>query len=1709
MSSRGLVFRFVGFCLLLGLLCAAPVVAQDYEIVAVGPAPVAVESASNICFTVELRQVARAPGPATVNWSTESLSAGGGDYISVTSQSLSLLNVGDQATGCVDLSDDSTWEEDEQFAVVLSNPSGALRGTASILMTITDDDSRTITSVTSPGALAVTEGNPISADFSISPGPGPEFKVFYHLEPGTASPGADYTDLQPGSMTVPAGNTFFSININTTDDDAVEDDETFTIVVDGVSHPAYTLTPFSEQATISDNDQVSVVIRSASAQEHNPPDPQEFLRFRVEADRADHPDIQLIVNYGNVSAQSQDYIPQIADGGIFVLEAGLLAKDLLVEVKNDNTLEGPESFQVGLTAQTPAPWLNVSSTPAVGHILDDDSAPPTTVFFGSGPTSSTTEGVGSGVPIEANGMGPTDTVFVEWQFVSGSAERGVDFSDGSGSHTFSGGFGPNATFNPTFGATQDSLWEGDETFTIRIVEVIGAELVGPAEHTFTIVDDDLPNLAVVVGQVVEGTSGTTTKLPVRLELDGTPPAGESVDVTWTLTLGTGLGQASAADVIDPVNPQLVTMTNRVHSFEIEIFADDRDEPALETFDINLSAIGVASFPSSVQAGILDDDDKTVVTIGNATQSEDQAFIKFPVTISPAVDFEIDVDYYTEDRTATGGSDYTARTPSTGGHHKISAGALNAEIAVPLLDDTDVEGDEQFFIRISEINTATGGDDFIVLANVEALGTILDVETIVPVSLSVTDQVVDEQEGMVTTLELPIFFDADPAACSFITYKTVNGSAVAGEDFEGFTGRSVEVCPGPVRGIDSGAFLTVDIFHDGIDEPGAETMQLEITNWNPTYLDVPVPVIDVTINDIDPVAAALPVLTVGDVELTEGDSGTQVLEFDLVVTGIPSPGASVDFQTVDGTAKAPLDYTARAGTQPLGAGSNKVAVQVRSDTAVEPNESFELVLSNPQGVTLGAGADRATGLIKNDDTNPGPAPPPPPPSPPPTTSVLTVSPVEVLEGDAGGTPVEVKVSLSPAATSLVTVDWALESGSAMANSDFRGTSGSVSFAPGQSERVIMLEVIADTQREAIESFTVVLSNPQGATLGSSRATVTILDDDQDLPVLTVELPASVDESARRLGARLLLSGDSAGPVDVQLRALSMSAVAGQDFEGRTETVSWGAGQTGERIVRVGILDDYLAEGDEKFMVEVTLLTGDTAQFAGSGGAVTIKDDDRAVRLVAEETELSSKVGEQVTLAVRAIDANDQGIGNAEIEWSTEVATIETGTLTRSDSRGDSEQRVRMPTLPGMVTVTARLAGREHDRNSAATVQFQVSVRGNLGDHFGDDQPDEDSIADALDEACVDPEATMAELCDYLYTLPTVGATRSAVAAITPTGLPIKGDVALASSRTQMQNVTQRQTALRTGNAPSGVSGLGFDIQGQGVSAGQLDQGLDSWEAEGAAETRAVDRALEEVRTEAGIASEQDSENEQDGDRSGDANYLLDERGESRLGWFVNGRISIGEHERTAVEPGYDIGTRGVTAGLDWKWKRSYIGTALGYIDSRTDIGHDDGRLETSGATLSVYSGAQFGRFYADGALSYGSLTFDSRRRIELPLAWNGRTVYYADGSADAEQWSLNGGLGYDFQLGRLDTSGFVRATSSRVEIDGFTEGGNTGLEVSVAAQTIESTIGEIGLETALPVSKSWGIMNPVARVSWFHEFENDSRGIPGTFVVDTSAQQFRS
>jgi hypothetical protein len=116
-----------------------------------------------------------------------------------------------------------------------------------------------------------------------------------------------------------------------------------------------------------------------------------------------------------------------------------------------------------------------------------------------------------------------------------------------------------------------------------------------------------------------------------------------------------------------------------------------------------------------------------------------------------------------------------------------------------------------------------------------------------------------------------------------------------------------------------------------------------------------------------------------------------------------------------------------------------------------------------------------------------------------TPSLSIDDVVVREGNAGTATLSFPVSLSVASSTAVSVRYATSDGTAKQPTDYMPTSGTLTFAPGETLKSIAVGVVGDRAVEQDETFIVTLSDPVNALIARGTATGAITNDDTGPPV----------------------------------------------------------------------------------------------------------------------------------------------------------------------------------------------------------------------------------------------------------------------------------------------------------------------------------------------------------------------------------------------------------------------------------------------------------------------------------------------------------------------------------------------------------------------------------------------------------------------------------
>lgn len=221
------------------------------------------------------------------------------------------------------------------------------------------------------------------------------------------------------------------------------------------------------------------------------------------------------------------------------------------------------------------------------------------------------------------------------------------------------------------------------------------------------------------------------------------------------------------------------------------------------------------------------------------------------------------------------------------------------------------------------------------------------------SISVHEAVVVEGNSGTTQATFVVALSGPASQPVSFTFATANGTATAGSDYVATSGGPVTFAVGEVE-----KPIVVLVNGDTVDET-QETFFLDISNVQNATVSSSRG--NGFINDDDG-----PTISINDVSITEGNSGTKAATFTLTLSGSSVESIAIRVTTSPGTATASTDYTS-VNTAVIfnpGTATRTLDVAIAGDTNPESNETFSVNLSEPFGTTIADG--EGAGTIIDDD-----------------------------------------------------------------------------------------------------------------------------------------------------------------------------------------------------------------------------------------------------------------------------------------------------------------------------------------------------------------------------------------------------------------------------------------------------------------------------------------------------------------------------------------------------------------------------------------------------------------------------------------------------------------------------------------------------------------------------------------------------------------------
>lgn len=355
-----------------------------------------------------------------------------------------------------------------------------------------------------------------------------EVRVDYFTRELTATAGQDF-EAAAGTLIFPSGTTNRVVTLRVLDDALVELDEQFQLVltngVDTVPGPPLTV-------TVLDNDPPAVRL-AADQFSGNEGDGQALVSVVLSAASGRPVSVAYAATNGTATA-GLDYV---AVTGVLEFAPGQTQRHLPVPVLDDALDELTETVEVRLFNPTNA----VLAAPATAVLEIRDNDPPT-VNFGAA-AYAVSESAGSvSLPVTLS-KPSSQTIFVDYATVGGTATPGQDFVAASGTLIFSPG---QTNRSVVITLLNDALGEPDETFEVRLNGLVNALPGERLRASVTMLDDDRLTLQVV---------GWSAETGFRLRALGTPGGRVRLEVspdlvTWE-ALATGDNPDGVVEFTDP------------------------------------------------------------------------------------------------------------------------------------------------------------------------------------------------------------------------------------------------------------------------------------------------------------------------------------------------------------------------------------------------------------------------------------------------------------------------------------------------------------------------------------------------------------------------------------------------------------------------------------------------------------------------------------------------------------------------------------------------------------------------------------------------------------------------------------------------------------------------------------------------------------------------------------------------------------------------------------------------------------------------------------------------------------------------------------------------------------------------------------------------------------------------------------------------------
>ncbi len=336
---------------------------------------------------------------------------------------------------------------------------------------------------------------------------------------------------------------------------------------------------------------------------------------------------------------------------------------------------------------------------------------------------------------------------------------------------------------------------------------------------------------------------------------------------------------------------------------------------------------------------------STLAISDATVTEGDAGtvnLTFTVTKTLLHNKTVAVQYATSNGTAIAGTDYTA----TSGTLVFSPSEVSKTITVAVTGDLNIELDEALSVTLSNPVDA-------IIIDATGTGTIVNDDYGLTLQSSLT---VTEGNSGTTAMNYTVTLSAPSPLTITVNYTTTNVTATGGQDYTTNAG-TLSFAPGELS-----KTITVQVTGDIVYE-ATETYTVNLSV--PVNAQITSGQVTGSITNDD----AVPTLSIQDVNIIEGNSGTKNLTFTVSISGPSAFTSTVSYATQNNGAIGSSDYVAATGTvsfAPLVTTGQVINIVIIGDVVLEANEDFFVNLSNAINAVIASPKYWGRGTIINDD-----------------------------------------------------------------------------------------------------------------------------------------------------------------------------------------------------------------------------------------------------------------------------------------------------------------------------------------------------------------------------------------------------------------------------------------------------------------------------------------------------------------------------------------------------------------------------------------------------------------------------------------------------------------------------------------------------------------------------------------------------------------------